>query len=91
MDRAAMSAPAFAIFDSPIGTCGIAWNAKGIVGFQLPSATAQATRGRMQQRWTEAVESAPSPGVQRAIDRVLALLNGEAIDLSDIPVDLADA
>ena len=52
---------------------------------------AKATRGRMQQRWTEAVESAPPAGVQRVIDRVLALLNGEAIDLSDIPVDLADA
>jgi methylated-DNA-[protein]-cysteine S-methyltransferase len=86
-----MSAQAFALFDSPIGTCGIAWNAKGIAGFQLPSATAQATRSRMQQRWAEAIESAPPPGVQRVIDRVLSLLNGEAIDLSDIPVDLADA
>jgi methylated-DNA-[protein]-cysteine S-methyltransferase len=86
-----MSAQAFAIFDSPIGTCGIAWNAKGIAGFQLPSATAGATRGRMQQRWTEAIESAPPPGVQRVIDRVLALLNGEPIDLSGIPVDLDDA
>ena len=86
-----MSAQAFAIFDSPIGACGIAWNAKGIAGFQLPSATAQATRSRLQKRWTEAIESAPPPGVQRVIDRVLTLLNGEAIDLSDIPVDLDDA
>jgi len=86
-----MSAQAFAIFDSPIGSCGIAWNAKGIAGVQLPSAIAQATRSRLQQRWPEAVESAPPPGVQRAIDRVLALLNGAAIDLGDIPVDLADA
>ena len=29
--------------------------------------------------------------MQRVIDRVLALLAGEAIDLGDIPVDLADA
>ena len=86
-----MSAQAFALFDSPIGTCGIAWNAKGIAGFQLPSATADATRTRLQRRWTEAVEGTPPAGVQRVIDRVLALLNGEAIDLSDIPVDLDDA
>lgn len=86
-----MSAQAFAIFDSPIGTCGITWNAKGIAGFQLPSATADATRTRLQRRWTEAVESPPPAGVQRVIDRVLALLKGEAIDLSDIPVDLDDA
>lgn len=86
-----MSAQAFAIFDSPIGTCGITWNAKGIAGFQLPSATADATRTRLQRRWTEAVESPPPAGVQRVIDRVLALLKGEAIDLSDVPVDLDDA
>ena len=86
-----MAAQAFALFDSPIGSCGIAWNAKGIAGFHLPLATAQATRSRLQQRWAGAVESTPPAGVQRVIDRVLALLAGEAIDLSDIPVDLADA
>jgi methylated-DNA-[protein]-cysteine S-methyltransferase len=86
-----MAAQAFALFDSPIGSCGIARNAKGIAGFHLPLATAQATRARLQQRWAGAVESAPPAGVQRVIDRVLALLDGEAIDLSDIPVDLADA
>ena len=46
---------------------------------------------RLQQRWAGAVESPPPPGVQRVIDRVLALLNGEAIDLADVPVDLDDA
>src|SRR4029453_952579 len=86
-----MSAQAFALFDTPIGSCGIAWNAKGIAGFHLPLATVQATRTRLQQRWSGAVESAPPPGVERVIERVLALLNGEVIDLSDIPVDLADA
>ena len=86
-----MAAQAFALFDTPIGTCGIAWNAKGIAGFHLPLATLDATRTRLQQRWSGAVESAPPPGVQRVIDRVLALLGGEAIDLGDIPLDLAEA
>lgn len=86
-----MAAQAFALFETPIGTCGIAWNGKGIAGFHLPLSTAEATRVRLQQRWKGAAESAPPPGVQRVIDRVLALLNGEAIDLADIPVDLADA
>src|SRR4029453_18581946 len=86
-----MSAQAFALFASPIGSCGIAWNAKGIAGFHLPLSTADATRRRLQQRWAGAVESPPPPGVQRVIDRVLALLNGEAIDLTDIPVHLGDA
>ena len=86
-----MAAHDFALFDTPIGTCGIAWNAKGIAGFQLPSATVDVTRSRLGRRWPGAVESTPPPGVQEVVDRVLALLAGEAIDLSDIPVDLADA
>ncbi|CAN5767705.1 methylated-DNA--[protein]-cysteine S-methyltransferase [soil metagenome] len=86
-----MSARAFALFDAPIGACGIAWNARGIAGFLLPATTAERTRARLQQRWPDAVESAPPPGVQRVIDRVLALLAGAAVDLTDIPLDLADA
>ncbi len=45
----------------------------------------------MGRRWAGAVESAPPAGVQRVIDRVLALLAGKPIDLSDVPVDLSGA
>jgi methylated-DNA-[protein]-cysteine S-methyltransferase len=86
-----MSAQAFALFDTPIGTCGIAWNATGITGFQLPSANAEVTRARMSRRWTGAVEGTPPAGVQLVVDRVLALLAGKPIDLSDVPVDLSGA
>jgi methylated-DNA-[protein]-cysteine S-methyltransferase len=91
MSASSTPALAFAIFDTPIGACGIAWNAAGITGLQLPSANAEATRSRLRRRWVGAVEGPPPPGVQRAIDRILALLGGEAVDLGDIPVDLSDA
>ena len=32
---AAMTPQAFALFDTPIGTCGVAWNKNGIAGMQL--------------------------------------------------------
>ena len=83
-----MSALGFTIFETPIGPCGIAWSASGIAGLQLPEATADRTRARLQRRWTTAAETAPPPDVQRAIERVLALLAGEAIDLGDIALDL---
>ena len=86
-----MTNQGFAVFETPIGPCGIAWSARGIAGLQLPEATAEETRARLRRRWTGAAESAPPPGVQRAIDRVLALLQGEAVDLGDIPLDLAAA
>jgi methylated-DNA-[protein]-cysteine S-methyltransferase len=84
-------AKGFAIFETPIGACGIAWGPRGITGLQLPETTAQGTRTRLQRRWAGAIETPPPAGVQRAIDRVLALLAGEAVDLSDIPLDLEAA
>jgi methylated-DNA-[protein]-cysteine S-methyltransferase len=86
-----MSPQAFALFDSPIGICGIAWNANGIAGMQLPGGTADKTRAHVKRRWPSAVETPPPAGVQRAIERVLALLKGEKTDLTDIPLDLEDA
>ena len=43
-------AKGFAIFETPIGACGIAWGPRGITGLQLPETTAQGTRSRMRRR-----------------------------------------
>jgi methylated-DNA-[protein]-cysteine S-methyltransferase len=83
-----MIACGFALFDTPIGTCGLTWSAAGIAGLQLPESTAAATRGRVRRRWPDAQETTPPPGVQRVIECVQALLKGEAVDLADIPLDL---
>jgi methylated-DNA-[protein]-cysteine S-methyltransferase len=87
-----MNAQGFALFDTPIGTCGIAWSGRGIAGLQLPEPTAAATRARVKRRWPGAVEAEAAPaGVQRALDRVQALLAGDAVELADIPLDLEAA
>lgn len=78
----------FALFDTPIGTCAIAWSSRGIAGLQLPEPTPAATRARVKRRWPEVVEATVPAGVQRALDRVQALLAGGTVDLADIPVDL---
>ena len=78
----------FTVFETPIGPCGVVWNSRGIAGLQLPEATADGTRARLRRRWAGITESTPPPGVQRAIDRIMALLGGDAIDLGDIPLDL---
>jgi len=86
-----MTAEGFVIFDTPIGACGMAWNARAIVGLQLPDTSPERTRSRLRRRWTGAVEAAPPPMVQQAIERVRALLKGEPVDLSDVPLDLGEA
>src|SRR6478752_2572074 len=78
----------FALFDTAIGRCGIAWGAGGISGVHLPEANASATRRRMLLRYPESSEGAPPPVVQRAIDRIITLLRGEATDLEQIALDM---
>ena len=86
-----MSAPSFALFDTPIGTCSLVWKGETVVGLRLPESSAAATRTRIKRRWPDAGEQAPPAAMQKIIDRVLALLAGKSIDLSDIPLDFGTA
>ena len=87
-----MNALGLALFDTPIGTCAVAWSARGIAGLQLPEPSPAATRARVKRRWRDAVEADSVPaGVQRALDRVQALLAGGNTDLAGIPLDLEAA
>ncbi|MCE4556054.1 methylated-DNA--[protein]-cysteine S-methyltransferase [Roseateles cellulosilyticus] len=83
----------FAVFDTALGACGIAWRgdaAQGIAGSQLPAGDVAALRALMQQRFGDAHEAPPPEPVQRAIAAVQRLLAGETPDhreLLDIPLD----
>jgi methylated-DNA-[protein]-cysteine S-methyltransferase len=77
----------FALFDTAIGRCGVAWTTRGLIGVQLPHADEAATRRRMRQRYPDGQEASPSAEAQHAIDGIVALLRGEPRDLSDIVID----
>jgi methylated-DNA-[protein]-cysteine S-methyltransferase len=83
-----MTVPGFALFDTAIGACGIAWSERGVVGAQLPEASEARTRARMRRRFPDMREAAPPPTVRSAIEGILALLDGEPIDLSDVGLDM---
>ena len=83
-----MTARSFALFDTAIGACGIAWGERGVVGVQLPEASAARTRERMRRRFPDAAEAPPPPAVERAIEGIAALLRGEPADLSAVALDL---
>jgi methylated-DNA-[protein]-cysteine S-methyltransferase len=78
----------FSLFDTPIGSCGIAWGEGGIVGLQLPETSEKAARERLLRRHADAEEASPPPDVKRAIEAIVALLSGEARDLSFVELDL---
>ena len=77
----------FALFETPIGLCGLAWNAQGLVGAQLPEAAPGAAWNRLRRRYPDAVEAPPPASVQRVIERVNDLLAGGRDDLVDIALD----
>jgi methylated-DNA-[protein]-cysteine S-methyltransferase len=83
-----MSERGFALFDTPIGRCGIAWTASGIVATCLPELDEHRTRARLARRCPGGEEQVPPAQVRRAIDRVAALLGGRSDDLADIALDL---
>jgi methylated-DNA-[protein]-cysteine S-methyltransferase len=84
-----MTARGFTLFDTAIGSCGIAWGERGLLGVQLPEASAARTRARLRRRFPDVPEAPPPPPVQRAIEGLVALLRGEPIDLSAVALDTA--
>jgi methylated-DNA-[protein]-cysteine S-methyltransferase len=83
-----MTGQHFAIFDTPIGPCGIVWGERGITGVQLPMGSEDKTRNRIHQRDGNVAEAAPPAEVQDAIDGIIELLAGKPNDLAEVVLDL---
>src|SRR5450631_3704551 len=83
-----MAGRGYTIFDTGIGRCGIAWSDIGVAGVQLPEAREIETRKRLFQLYPDARDMRPPVTVEIAIEGIVALLRGEASDLSDIALDM---
>ncbi|MBK5297357.1 MAG: methylated-DNA--[protein]-cysteine S-methyltransferase [Vicinamibacteria bacterium] len=83
-----MAAPAFAVFDTAIGRCAIAWGPGGILGVQLPESREADTHARVLRQHPGAHEATPPPAIQRALDAIVALLRGERAELTGIALDM---
>lgn len=82
-------AEGFALFDTAIGRCGIAWSGLGVVGIQLPEVTEDATRARMKRRFPEIEESALAGPARKAVDSAAALMAGADVELASVAIDFA--
>jgi len=83
-------ATGFALFETAIGRCGIAWGGKGIVCVQLPEGRDADTRARVLRICPQAREEAAPPHVQEVVDGIVALLRGEGRDFTTVPLDMDD-
>lgn len=82
-----MSSQGFALFDTVIGRCGLAWGQRGLIGVQLPEATPGAAWARLRKRFPDALEAEPPEEMDMVIDRIRDLLGGERDDLTDVPLE----
>lgn len=89
-----MVALGFSLFETAIGSCGIAWNERGLVGVLLPEDCREQTRARIQREHPQAPEAEPLLAVKAACERITALLAGErdsqgrCDDLRSIELDM---
>lgn len=81
------------LFDTPIGTCGVAWSDAGLTWLQLPEEDPDATRARLLTKMPDAGKMASPkltpPWVKDAIARVREHLAGKPQDLTRVPLDVS--
>jgi methylated-DNA-[protein]-cysteine S-methyltransferase len=72
------------LFDTALGTCGIAWSEAGVTGVLLPGA---AGLTRPAPRGHEAHADTVPGAVRDAVAGIVALLDGERVDLRWVVLD----
>jgi methylated-DNA-[protein]-cysteine S-methyltransferase len=80
---------AYTLFRTAIGTCGVAWGARGVRSVQLPEATESATLARLLRMHSGAGSRRPAFEISRTVDDIVALLSGQPRDLLHVRLDLA--
>ncbi len=84
-----MSEPhGYEVFESARGFVAIAWRAQGITSLRLPVGSPAAATQALVARVGRAVRAAPPPEVDAIIGRITRYFAGEAVDFSDVAVDL---
>ena len=78
----------FALFDTAIGTCGVAWTEHGISNVLLPGRSAEQTRNMLVHKYGADAEAVPPAAVANAVIGIVRLLDGEPEGLDDVPLDL---
>jgi methylated-DNA-[protein]-cysteine S-methyltransferase len=77
----------YALFDTAIGQCGIAWNDAGVLAVRLPYASDEKMRAHLRRTCGDIEEALPPPSIRQAIDAITSQMDGKITDLSGIILD----
>jgi methylated-DNA-[protein]-cysteine S-methyltransferase len=88
-----VSPTSFALFETAIGRCAVAWTERGVAWVQLPEADDAAIRAKVHRRYPEAREAPARGDAKRAIGAIRTHLGGrmdpmEAVELDYVGVPL---
>ncbi len=93
-----MKQVACCLFETPLGSCGIAWSERedrwtppAVTFLHLPEATPQRTETRIARDAGASGPSDPPSEIAEVIAKVRRHLQGEAQDFRDVPLDLDGA
>lgn len=78
----------FTIFHTAVGSCGLVWSGRGIVRVQSFELSDRAAGAGLRRRYPDAHHAVPPPAVQRVIDDIIGLLDGEPRDLNHAALDM---
>jgi methylated-DNA-[protein]-cysteine S-methyltransferase len=88
----APSAEHYALFDTVIGTCAIAWSERGVTRMQLPDRNRDAGEKRLLKRSPDATPAAePLPHIARVIAQIQRYAAGEPVEFDDVILDIEGA
>ena len=76
------------IFETVRGFCGLAWNDAGVVRFQLPARNAEATERGLLRRLSDARAAEPTQAMAEIVAAAKRYFRGEAVDFSQVALDL---
>lgn len=79
---------AYALVDTPIGPCGIAWSERGLIRLQLPERDRDATQARLTRGLVRPVAASPAPHIGSAVADLVRYAQGEKVGFADVPLDL---
>jgi methylated-DNA-[protein]-cysteine S-methyltransferase len=79
----------YCVFETASGFSGIAWTEAGIVRFQLPSPDAEAAEKSLLRRVPNATLGDPTPAVAAVVADIKRYFKGDAVDFSEVRLDLA--
>ena len=84
----ASSKTRYCIFETAIGHCGVAWNARGLTRLQLPEGDRSATEKRLAARSTGVRSDDPPPLIARLVDDIRRYALGTKVDFASAILDL---